>query len=734
MKNTICPTLGHLLRELIKAGGYRGCLINQGLDKDLDDLAVDAKTRQSKIFDLMTGIETVFFSALEADCGVEWSQFLKKSWIRTRGTFQLLAQKVDFSPMPKGEGIQSFNQKFSVPMLSRFVSLTGREFRNINVATFLLSPFKSWLDLASYQTGQTQNKILDNLTLAVNADPRTVERWLAGESIGKISWPYKPIVTLAIGNSVSDENIRLLSGWLIFTCAIQSLTIDTRLKILSYLTSKESDSWTLESAIHQLNQDAFRFGDLPIRKKALPLLDEIQLLFSTKPRNDTALKNRLTQFETLIEKSQPFIQPSYRYILDWFSARHSALCEDKKSALLHYSNAISGAWWFAGPNQHQVLSEGLLHAVGVGEKDLANAYWDKTFVLGLNRAPKRSLDEQEMRRLSFAFEKQFYPQKAKARIPSPLRISEKIDFSIDRGYLKSPNQKIKLSEGRIRKTPLMIAIQEGTLDHVKQLVDAGADLNGYIPESGEGPLTYAMRRACDRKDTNVMDYLLTFNLTIETVNRPASTQRETPLKIAIEMANANAVTRLIELGADPEAPCDYVPSALCYAMLLLHGSIHRTDDTQHINYFKGKIPADAYDAKDGAVFTNDLVQRRKRIWELANSSDRNRQIQKAVFDYFIRSPDDHREAIKALLNGRANANRRYKVEANHLSEWTPTLFAAQVGDLNVFKMLIEHKGDPNLTLMPPNGLEHFDALWVAVGHGRHAIVSYLLEHNRSLFR
>ena len=47
----------------------------------------------------------------------------------------------------------------------------------------------------------------------------------------------------------------------------------------------------------------------------------------------------------------------------------------------------------------------------------------------------------------------------------------------------------------------------------------------------------------------------------DTVNRPASTGRETPLKLAVEMANAGAVTRLIELGADVEAPCDTLPSA-----------------------------------------------------------------------------------------------------------------------------------------------------------------------------
>ncbi len=178
-------------------------------------------------------------------------------------------------------------------------------------------------------------------------------------------------------------------------------------------------------------------------------------------------------------------------------------------------------------------------------------------MLGLNRGPKRPLDEQEMRRIAFAFEKHFYPQKAKDRIPPATEYRGPDDaFQLGSKHLAKPNQRTKYAEGRTRKTPLMVAILEGTLGEVQQLIAAGGDPNDFIPESGEGPLSYAMRRACDHKDTIIMEYLLGFELATETANRPASTKRETPLKIAIEMANAPAVARLIELGADVEAPCD----------------------------------------------------------------------------------------------------------------------------------------------------------------------------------
>jgi ankyrin repeat protein len=284
----------------------------------------------------------------------------------------------------------------------------------------------------------------------------------------------------------------------------------------------------------------------------------------------------------------------------------------------------------------------------------------------------------------------------------------------------------------------MDAIREGTLDDVKRLLKAGGDPNDFIKESGEGPLSYSMRRACDRKDPLIMDYLLSLDLLPETVNRPASTKRETPLKIAIEMASAKTVTRLIALGANVEEHCDYLPSALCYAMILFYGSLHRDDRTQDLAYLMGKGSADVYDAKDGAVLDVDLAARRLPLAAMVNSSQRNRQIFEAVKDYFIRPADNHRQVIQALLKGGANANRRYKVEPHHLAEWTPTLFAAHVGDIEVFKMLVEHigvnRGDPDLTLMPPSSLERFDALWIAIDHGQHAIVSYLIDQQKSVHK
>jgi len=734
-KRTVIPHLGQVLRALIKAGNYRNCLVARGLDKNLDDLAGEAVARQSTAFELMQEIEDACSKTLAEDCGHEWAQFFRQAWFRTREALQVLTQYVDTSPMTLEKDADLFTQQFAVPMLSGFIHLAVSLRGGGNVDAWLTNPLRAWLALAVSRSGVDEQSLLTNFANDLDVDQRTIDRWLSGEPIGKLSWPYAPKVAATLGKKGSEPDVQLLTGWLLIACAFQSMLPEIRGAVRRDLVLRKQQPWALESAIAKMNQEGERLGNSPVRSESVPLLNEIQQCFSARPRNDDVLRLRLGQFHKLIEQATPALRPSYRYIHDWFSARHAALLGEKESALQLYASAVSAGWWRAGGNQQPILNEALLYAVGVGDKDAANAYWDKTFMLGLNRGPKRPLDDQEMRRIAFAFEQMFSPQKAKDRIPPPMELRTTEDaFTLGRKHLANPNQKTKYAEGRTRRTPLMVAIQEGSLDEVRALIAAGGNPNDFIPESGEGPLSYAMRRACDRKDPLIMDYLLGLDLSPETVNRKASTSRETPLKIAVEMANAQAVSRLIELGADVEAACDYLPSVLCYAMILLHGSLHREDPTQEMAYFSGKIRADVYDAKEGAVLDVDLSARRKRFYDLAKASSRNTQILDAFFDYIIRPPEDHRAVIAALLAAGANANRRYRVEAHHLAEWTPTLFAAQIGDLAVFKMLVEHsgpnRGDPDLTLMTPSSLERFDALWVAIDHGQHSIVSYLMEREK----
>lgn len=733
-KNIIFPRLGQLLRTLITGAGYRGFIVNIGLEKDLDDLANES--RPGSVSDLMKAVEDACIKELALDCGVEFAQFLGQAWFRTREAIQQLVQNVDTSPLANEQGQELVLRLFGVPMLSGFIRLATSRRAGPDIDCWWESPFSAWVQYASLKAGISSDDLVTNLANYLDADPRSIDRWMDGEATGKLSWPYRPMVSDAIGKNAESRlgtgGVDQISGWLMIAVAFQSLAPDLREHVRRDYNLRPQQPWSLGAAARAMISQGFDHGNRPIKASAIPLLQKIEQLFASQPRNAAAIQTCLKDFQTLILQENPLLQCSYQYIHHWFSARLAAIAGNEDDALRLYDAAVSAVWWYGGANQHPIINEALVYAVGVGKKVAADHYWDKTYLLGLNSGCKYPLDEQELRRLAFGFEKMFFPQKAKDRIPPRIEfIVRDEDFRLSPQQLANPNRKVKFAEGRTRRTPLMDAICEGTLDDVKKVIEAGGDPNDFIKESGEGPLSYAMRRACDRKDTAIMEFLLSLDLLPDTVNRPASTMRETPLKIAIEMANAAAVERLIAVGADVERACDYVPSALCYVMSLLHGSIHRGDLAQESAYLAGKGRADVYDAKDGAVLNIDLAARRQSLLALRSASDRRQQIFDAVKNYFIRPAADHRQVIQVLLRHGADANRRYKVEAHDLAEWTPTLFAAQVGDIDVFKMLVEHagvnRGDPDLTLMQSSALERFDALWVAVDHGRHTIVSYLME-------
>lgn len=123
----------------------------------------------------------------------------------------------------------------------------------------------------------------------------------------------------------------------------------------------------------------------------------------------------------------------------------------------------------------------------------------------------------------------------------------------------------------------------------------------------------------------------------------------------------------------------------------------------------------------------DLGARRRRLLALRDASERNRKMFEEVGNYRIRPPAEYKEVIAVLLRNGANPNRRYQVEPTQLERWTPTLFAAQLGDLDVFEMLVASGGDPQLTLTPPQPLAQYDALWIAAAYKRTPIVRFLTE-------
>lgn len=722
----ILPTPGGALRALITASGYRPLLVSRGLEKSLDDQAEER--RQGSNFSLLQDCQSQWLRAIREECGADWANLIESAWHRHSSILRSFANDTDTTAMIAEPARVALLRLLIIPELSGLILRASLQIPLLDVQHWWEAPFTAWLQEAAQKTKLSKQQLVERLANHLDIDERTLGRWQNGKPMRKGLWPYR-ITTQALfhGISLSARQFEHLTGWLVMVVALQSLPAALRNSIKRdfHLLGQRPLNHE-QQVIAQLKCEAVDRSMLFVRDQVAFVLAELDRLFTDARGNEQRIRDRLDWLRALYERGSPALHAAHEYLWLWLSARLAANLEEKEKALELYSAACRQAWWRAGPNQHAMLQEALCYAVGVGDKIQADHCWDRCFLLGLNRPPKRELDEQQMRLISIKFECLFTPQKAQKRIPPAMRfvLMDK-PFSLSARDLANPNRKMAQADGRVRYTPLMNAVLWGALDNVTQILRAGADPNVIIPESGENALIMALRRAFDRKDPDILQYLLTLDISPETVNQPASTKRETPLQIAMHMGDAGVVTRLIELGADIEQPCFTSPSALVYAMALLHDSLHVSDPAQLKAYLEGRVPADSFDAKNGAILDCELPAQRQ-AWLSMFADPRKKLIFETGALQFSRSVDARRQVVMTLLANRADPNRRYADFNGYRDLWTPTLFAAQVGDLDVLKAMIKAGGNPWAVLEEDSPLNEKNALWAALTHQRQVVVEYLL--------
>ncbi|EWH01912.1 ankyrin repeat domain-containing protein [Halomonas sp. BC04] len=722
----ILQTPSEVIRALISTSGYRPYFVEKGFDKDLDDLALEK--RQGSNFDLLQKCRDMWLQAIREDCGAEWYRLVDSAWQRHIDILRSFARDTDTTGMISAQAKEVLLRLVVIPELSGFIRRASHEVPLLDMRTLWEAPFAAWLKAAESQSDVSKMQLLDRLANTREIDESTLKRWQQGSSVRKGLWPYRTTTQhMFVGSSLSATQAERLTGWLAMVVALQSLPVDLRDSIKRDYDRQDSNQLKSEQqAREQLKREAADRSSLALHVQVAPMLAELDQLFGDVSSNEQRIRERLDWFRKLYERGSSIHRAAFHYLWSWHSARLKANLGEEKRALELYEEACRQAWWRAGPNQRPILHEALCHAVGVDDKVRAKHYWDKCFLLGLNRPPKCELDKQAMRRLSFEFERLFPSQKAKQRIPPTMRFEViGTPFSLTSRDLANPNRKRTHAEGRDRYTPLMDAVKQGSLEDVRKAVQAGGDPNVSIPESGENALILALHRAYHHKDPGILQYLLTLDVSSDTVNRPVSTKRETPLKIALEMADADVADRLIALGGKVEQPCFTSPSALAYAMALLHDSIHVSDPGQRSAYREGRVPADAFDAKGGAILDCELsVLRQTRMAKFDEPWKRNGL--EAIRQYYNRPVAARRQVVMTLLANRADPNCRYADFNGSQGAWTPTLFAAQIGDLEVLKAMIEAGGDPWASLEEDSPLSEKNALWVAVSYQRHAVVEYLL--------
>lgn len=722
MTHSLLPKPGATLRALITASGYRPHFVQRGTVKDLDDQALEV--RRGSNYELLTQCANQWIAAVDRDSGHAWRYLVSSAWARHSMILRYMARETDTRTLKRPSRLIA--SRLVLIEIAAIIKRATLEVPSMQHTRWWESPFAHWLQAAQAQTGLPARQIRDQLGNHCDVDARTLERWQHGQPIGKLTWPYLEAVRGAFqGSSLSEPATKRLAGWLAMVVWVQSFSPSLRKKISAMVDQfGVSQLQSLEQVVEELHRTAAPL-DQDLAHRVDPVVARLNSLLKAAKQHRSAIEQRLGMLHSVSELGGQTVAAEYRPLWLLMTARYFARVERKEQALSYFDQAHQAAWWRGGPIQFYILREALCYSVGVDDKVRSNRYWDDLYLLGLNEGPKLELDHQQMRRLSREFNRVFAPLKAVKRIPPPHRsIHMKKPFKLSAKDLANPNRITAEAEGSVRYSVFIKAIMFGTLEDVKALVAKGASMDRVVEESGEHPLVTALRRAEDTKDLAVVRYLLTLPIESRTINLEASTGRHTALRLAIDIGDPSVVVSLLDKGADHALACYTSPSSLIYAMGKLADCLLPDMEHQREAYLAGRTPADIYDANAHAILDIELAPTRQALNAFLENPIAA-QIHKQVMDHYRGEAPARRAVVLALLANGADPNCLYPDTNGHDGYWTPTLNAAQLGDLVVLEAMIEAGGDPWLSLDNDSPLARKDALWAAALYNQVHIIQYL---------
>lgn len=745
----ILPRPWSILRELISASGYREHLCSSGDAEDarslqsveLDEMGSDR--RPGSTAHLMMSIETHWFGLLTADCGPRWATVMAGLWRSVRTQIEQIAREIDTDCLDSSTAADLLREHVDIPMLSMATERLFEETPAPNLAEFLKTPLLAWSVYAAEQTDSGLNTLTDSflatvesLTLQESNSEASMKRWLSGKSVKNICAPYRTIVESihaypSMAKPTPDQ-VDNISAWLAIAIAMQSLAPKLRDDVNNQLNKNEIGKWSVDTCVQFVSRQGYnRYKHTVSDDDALQMQQTQAILFSDNEVKDAAFKLHGQLKATLPHVNKVFLKSSQRRV-DHLAAWLAVIEEKHDEAALIFKAAVEKAWWVGGQQLNHLLRDALLHAVGNNMKVRAKYYWDRLRLLNSDNVLKEPLNDTEWRRLSLAYEATFYPCKAKERVPPKIEIMsadvEKGTTSIRQAGIDSKNC---YADGRTRRTPLMQAIVLNKLSDIRALIDKGADVNRIIPESGESALTWALSKAKGTKNFEIVHWVIDAGVSKDTCNHQASTQRNTPLGLAIEAGDVSVVAKLIRVGAHVEAACDIGgASPLCHALSLLQFTFNPFDRDVLAPWLAGNNP-DGTDAKYGAVTKSDAAAVRQSQFDNAMNDPRQQSIAKEMFKHMLPAPENLRSVIAELLDGGADPNNVFTIPSNPDARWTPTAHAAQVGDLEAFKLILNAGGDFTHSVIPirhsTSKIEVWDSLYIAKIYNHHKIVSYLMS-------
>lgn len=545
-----------------------------------------------------------------------------------------------------------------------------------------------------------------------------IGRWRRRDTIPEFHASLRPLRSALIENNPEQlHKITLLSKWLLMARVLAWLDRECgKAGLGDLMTSIRREIKSLG-----LQRDVGRILSLA-NIKAAERLKEVAIcggLLRNERLKRTAVKQQgdqslsrveLDAFEALLDEHDS--DRRARYMLDWCEGRWHVLAGREEEALHYYEEATNQALYRAGPNQEEILEEATALAAYLGKRTAVKRLKHRALAMGLfsnlfaefQGAPD-VVSDWEIKQLGHAFSHLFPLQgrfvEAKASTPSltalpfgaiDLTAAEKL-----KSDLKKPNRVISvptLDGSTFRRPQLMWFAAMGQVDHVRRLLEAGADVN-VSDETGRSALLNALQCGEAEGGQEVLDLLFERPHDIETLNRLTKVKRLSPLYQAVLLGDPVIVSRLLAMGADPNQAAGYPPQSPLYICIVRFGLHCKELVTEK---FLSRLTRPSIEDQEilrrhtgglAGVFGD-----RRHLVDMSNP--RHAKIMDGLLEHTAGKaaevPRDHLLQIaKVLLEHGADPNRKH-VEPG--PGRTPLMVAAEIDAVDVFQMMVSAGGDP----------------------------------------
>jgi ankyrin repeat protein len=447
-------------------------------------------------------------------------------------------------------------------------------------------------------------------------------------------------------------------------------------------------------------------------------------------------------------------QFNMEYWLNWYRARWFAFNGELDDANTYFKLAFEQALFFAGPSMPEIIKEALSVASSLKPTS------DKTFIKRLKNSAilfgieiplyKEDKSQLELNRfdsvaddweveLYAATYQQNFPSRLQFNTPN-LNVSPRIGPLLStfeeniKPNFRSPNKKIEIGDTWQKKMPQIVYFSMmNQVDTVSQLLDKGVNVNA-LSDSNESALLFAILKMDVMDHSSSMDDTL-FKLLSSTrhredvVNTKTSKKELLPLLCAVDTGRPEVVAKVIEMGANINFRGNTDKQSALFAALSKIGMIKRPDVCQelmknhplndelldtlrrHSNGFMGTTLDE--------IKRNYKKQLQNPIFQKIADAGRNLMVERVKE---LMTLESMREISKLLIHAGADSNARHKTSING---FTPLMLAAELDEVELFEIMIQHKGDSTLTFEHPEKGVPIDCRYIAFAHKSIQTLKYL---------